>query len=145
MSTEHNKALIHQFFIQAEQRNFAAIMDLLAPNFVAHLGGATSPLDRATFRQATETFHAAFANERLIIEDQVAEGERVATWWICTATHTGELQDLPPTGRPVRFTGINLDRIVNDRIAEHRTMFDQMGLLQQLGMMPDRSIGDSAD
>jgi steroid delta-isomerase-like uncharacterized protein len=135
VSTANNKALIRQWLAEVERREFDAAFARLAPHFVAHLAGAAEPLDRAAFRAYTETFHATFTNERILIEEQVAEGDRVATRITYTAVHSGELPGIPPTGKPVSITAIHIDRIVDGQIVERTVLLDQTSLMAQLDLI----------
>ena len=57
----------------------------------------------------------------------------MATRWTLTGTHQGAFQGIPPTGRPVKFTGIEFNRVVDGQFAEHWSMFDNVALLRQIG------------
>ena len=74
---------------------------------------------------------------QLIVEDQIAEGDKVATRWRMCGTHSGaEFMGMPPTGRKVDVTGISIDRLVKGKIAEHWSAEDALGMMQQLGIVP---------
>ena len=135
MSTTNNKALIRQWLAEVERRDFDIAFARLDPQFVAHLAGAAEPLNRTAFRVYTEMFHAAFTNERIIVEEQVAEGDTVATRFTYTAMHSGELPGIPPTGKPVRVMGAHIDRIVDGKIVERTVILDQTTLIAQLGVI----------
>jgi predicted ester cyclase len=72
------------------------------------------------------------------VEDQIAEGDRVATRWTTRGADTGKLNDFPATGKVATVTGIWLDRLASGKIAEAWTNYDQMGLLEQLSVIPPR-------
>jgi steroid delta-isomerase-like uncharacterized protein len=135
VSTTSNKALIRQWLAEVERREFDAAFARMAPEFVAHLAGAAEPLDRSAFRAYTETFHAAFTNERILVEEQVAEGDMVTTRITYAAVHSGELAGVPPTGKPVRITGIHIDRIVDGQIVERTVLLDETSLMAQLDLI----------
>jgi steroid delta-isomerase-like uncharacterized protein len=136
MSFQENKAVVRRFMEQVARGELDSALALLAPEAVVHLAGAPGPLDRDAFGQFGRAFHAAFGDERLTIEDQIAEGDRVVTRLTETARHVGAFQGLPPTGRTVRMTGIWIDRVVGGKILERWSEFDQLGMLQQLGALP---------
>jgi SnoaL-like polyketide cyclase len=77
-----------------------------------------------------------FRDWNITIDDQIAEGERVATRWTASATHTGPVMGMPPTGKPVRVTGVNVARFAEGEIVESWFNFDMLTLLQQLGAIP---------
>ncbi len=78
----------------------------------------------------------AFPDSQLPVEDQIAEGDKVVTRWTCRATHTGEFQGMPPTGKYTTMTGTTIFRIANGKLVEGWTNADMLGLLQQLGAIP---------
>jgi len=136
MSTEQNKALIRQQYQEIDRKGFANAVELLAPNFVAHLPGAPGPMNLEAFRQYAAAFDAGFPGYRHAIEDQIAEGDKVVTRITWHGTHTGNFQGLPPTGKQVTMTAMNIHRIANGKIVEHRAEFDALGMMQQLGVIP---------
>jgi predicted ester cyclase len=66
----------------------------------------------------------------------IAEGDRVATKKTLTGTHTAEFNGIPPTGKQVSITYIDILRLRNGKIVEHWLSMDQMGFMQQLGVLP---------
>lgn len=85
-------------------------------------------------RRFTELARAAFPDLELTVEQQVAEGDLVATRWRATGTHTGPFLGLAPTGRRATWTGVWLQRVAGGRIAEGQDwgVWDRAGLLDQL-------------
>ena len=81
-------------------------------------------------------FLSAFPDTQMTVEDELADGDKVATRWTATGTHTGELMGIPPTGKQVTVTGMDINRLVGGKIVEHWGEFDQMGMMQQLGVVP---------
>ena len=81
-------------------------------------------------------FTTGFPDSRISIESCIAEGDTVVTRWTLTGTHEGVFQGIPATGRPVRFAGIEFNRVVNGRLVQHWAMFYNLALLQQIGAMP---------
>ena len=73
---------------------------------------------------------------RLTFNDQVAEADRVASRWTIRGTHKGDLMGIAPTNKQVTVTGIVVRRIAGGKIAEAWENFDQLGLMQQLGVVP---------
>ena len=85
------------------------------------------------YRQFLTSVVAAFPDGRWTIEDQVAEGDKVATRWTFIGTHQGEIMGFAPTGRQVRLSGMMMDHIVGGKIAEEWEEYDNIGMVQQLG------------
>lgn len=80
--------------------------------------------------------HKGFPDFKIEIKRRISDSDEVAAEWICTGTHTGVFQGIPPTGRRVTVYGTSLSRIRDDKIAEERAYFDRLDLLQQLGVIP---------
>jgi predicted ester cyclase len=88
-------------------------------------------------RQQFEAFRAAFPDFRAVIHDQIAEGDKVVTRKIFHGTHRGELMGIGPTGREVQIEVIDIVRVEGGQIVEHWNVVDRLGLLQQLGALPE--------
>jgi predicted ester cyclase len=88
-------------------------------------------------------FITAFPDLNVTNEDLVAEGDFVMQRWTSHVTHNGPLLGNPPTGKKVTLQGINLFRINNGKIAERWGVFDAMGLMQQLGVVPGGPGGEA--
>jgi predicted ester cyclase len=88
-------------------------------------------------KQFAATFRSAFPDLTCAIEDQIAEGDRVATRFRAQGTHEGETEELgPPTGKRVEITGITLERFSEGRVVESWDSYDAMGMMRQLGYIP---------
>ena len=135
MSTEENKALSRRWRELCDQHNPSAA-EYLAPNAVVHLPGAPGPLNREQVLGLLDRFYAAFPDLHHTVEDQVAEGDTVATRMTLRGTHHGEFQGIPPTGKPIVVSLIGIDRFENGQFAEQWSQLDTLGLLQQLGVIP---------
>jgi predicted ester cyclase len=138
MSTEENKTVSRRFHAAFDKGNQGpqALYEELASNFVAHFPGVPGPLDREGFRQLGNVFTSAFPQSQTTIDDEIAEGDKVVSRWTYRAVHRGEFQGIPPTGKQVTMTGLTLLRIAGGKIVEHWVELDQLGLLQQLGVVP---------
>ena len=136
MSTEDNKAVVRRFYETLNRADLAALDDVLAPNYVAYFAGIPTPIDRAAFTQVMGASLMAFPDLHHTVEDLVAEGDKVAPRLTLQGTQQGEFQGLPPTGRQVTFTGINLMRLEDGKIVEHWSNGNTLGMLQQLGAIP---------
>lgn len=83
-------------------------------------------------RRFVRFFRDSFGDIHMTIDLMVAEGDRVAVRWIADATHIGEFNGIPPSGRRVTFSGISVHRIRDGKIAETADEIDFLGLLQQV-------------
>jgi steroid delta-isomerase-like uncharacterized protein len=78
---------------------------------------------------------AAFPDLQVAVEDLVAEGERLVTRYSVRGTHKGDLMGIPATGREISITGVAIDRFENGLSVEHWEIIDQLGMMQQLGVV----------
>ena len=78
----------------------------------------------------------AFLDIRVAVEDQVAERDKVVSRWTATGTHTGDLMGIPPTGRRVDISGVTINRFSGGKIVEDWYQSDDLGMMQQLGVVP---------
>ncbi len=136
MSTEENKALVRRLFEESAVGNLAVMDEVLADDIVDHSAWEGQAPGREGYKQALSYVFAAFPDARTLVEDQIAEGDKVVTRWTIRATHQGEFLDVPATGKQVTVTGISIHRIAGDKIVEEWTNLDMLGLLQQLGAIP---------
>jgi steroid delta-isomerase-like uncharacterized protein len=81
-------------------------------------------------------YRAAFPDLHFKVEEQTAEGDTVVTRWSSGGTHKGPLMGIPPTGKSASVTGVTIDRFANGKIVSSWAIFDQMGTMQQLGIIP---------
>jgi steroid delta-isomerase-like uncharacterized protein len=136
MSTEENKAVVRRWIEAYNDRDTQGEAAARTPDFVAHVPAAPGPLDSAAWTQFTTAFSAAFPDLRLAVEDIVAEGDRVVARVAFRGTHRGAFMGIPPTGKDVAFSSIEVDRMAGGLVAEHWVELDLLGLLQQLGAIP---------
>jgi steroid delta-isomerase-like uncharacterized protein len=114
------------------------VLDLVADDYVMHVPGAAGPLrGRDGYRQFITTYLTGFPDGTTTVDDQIAEGEIVATRWTGRGTNTGELMGIPPTGRQVTIEGISYSRIADGMARETLIIWDNLALLQQLGVVPE--------
>jgi len=134
---EGNEEIVRRFSEEVWTRhNLDAIDELVAPDCIGW-----SPTDGEIrgpdgFRQLAERYLTAFPDTSWRIDRIVADGEWVSSYWTATGTQSGELMGIAPTGKQVTVQGMSLDRIVNGKFVESHTVFDALGLLQQIGAIP---------
>ena len=112
-----------------------ALIDEFFPDCV-YRGPAVGELRGEAYKQFLTQVLAAFPDGRWTVEDQVAEGDKVATRWSFTGIHRGNLMGIAPTGNQVKTSGVMIDRIVGGKIAEEWEEYDALGMMQQLGAVP---------
>lgn len=115
--------------------NYAMLSDFVADDIVIHAPGEDI-LGPDGIRQFYGALRRAFPDLHFTIEDLLVDGDRVATRWTATGTHEGEFQGIAPTGQSIRLTGIDIDRLVDGKVVECWPEANELGLLQQLGVIP---------
>lgn len=133
MSTEENKQVVRRWIAEAwENKNLDVIDELHAADYVGHIVGTPGPVrGREAFKQLFATYFAAFDLHRRN-EFLVAEGDKVVAYDTYRVKHTGEFAGIPPTGKELTATGIDIYRIVDGKIVEQWYEMDFTGVLQQL-------------
>ena len=133
--TEMNKALALQTMEALHQRDLDGVRDNMSSD-ARFYGWAPEPLDADGHKAFMSALLMAFPDSSIIIDDVIAEGDRVAVRHRLQGTHQAELQGVPPTGRPVEVSAIVIFRIQNGVIAEAWLNADIMGMMQQIGVVP---------
>ena len=137
MSTETNKAVVHRYVEDGYNAgNMAVIDELFATEFVNHDPSVPTVRDLEGLKQLILAQHAAFADVRTTIEDLVADRDKVVKRFTVRGTHTGDFNGIPPTGKQFTLEGIDILRLVDGKIQEIWIAYDMLGVLQQLGVMP---------
>ena len=136
--SEQNKAIVRRLFAELWSNGNLSLADqLFTPNYTHHDSsspdfghGPESERKRATL------YRNAFPDLHLTIEDIIAEGDTVMTRWTCRGTHKGDLNGIAPTGKQVTISGMTVARLANGKLAEGYVNWDALGLMQQLGVVP---------
>lgn len=136
--SQENKALVQRFTEECwNLGDLNVVYEVYAPSFIAHDPGRPeeerSPEDAKHF---VGMYRSAFPDGHAVVDDLISEGDRVAYCWTYRGTHQGELMGIDPTGKQVTIVGITIYRISGGKVEEEWNNFDQLGLLQQLGVAP---------
>ncbi len=134
MSTEDNKAIARRWNEELWKGNPAIFDECIASNCDFH--GASSQ----ELQEIVNEFRHAFPDVILIVEEMIAEGDKVVSRWTIHGTHKGELMTpygrVAPTGKQVTYTGISINRFADGKIVDDRFEGDVLGLFQQIGALP---------
>jgi predicted ester cyclase len=135
VSTDENKALVRRFYAELDNLNLGVIDELIADDFVNH-SPPPFPVEpgREGLKQAFELFQRATPGTHEIL-DQLAEGDKVVTRLRAVGTHEGDLPGIPRTGNRLAITATVVHRIENGKIVEKWSDRNELGLLQQLGVL----------
>jgi steroid delta-isomerase-like uncharacterized protein len=135
MSLEENKKIVRRYQEIYNSNNLDTLVEVVSEDILTPriMPGIPSGIEGA--KAAHRIMLAGFPDYQTIIDDMLAEGDKVAARITMTGTHKGEFMGIPPTGKHVSFTGIYIARIANGKIVEHWGEEDGVGLLQQLGVM----------
>ena len=137
MSTEQNKSAARNWIENGwNAKNPDEFDNYFSPELVNHGLPPNMPQGLEGTKMFASMFFSAFPDTHIHIDDLLAEGDRVVTRWSAHGTHRGELMGIPPTGKTVNMSGIAIDRFEGGKSVEHWEIFDQMGLMQQLGVIP---------
>jgi steroid delta-isomerase-like uncharacterized protein len=135
LSTETNKAIVRRYFEQVfNEQRYDLVDEFLAESIELHGSGLPPGLE--TVKQFFTAFATSFPNGQTIIEDVVAEGNRVVARITFKGMHLREMQGIPATGKMVNLPGITIFRMDNGKIAEGWMVNDNLGMMQQLGVIP---------
>ncbi len=139
MSTEENKAILRRFYDEVfSQGKYDVLDEICAPDYVSHSPSTLPgvPNDREGQRQIIMAYRKAVPDIHFTIEDVVAEGDKVFCRWSSTGTNTGEVPGMPATGKFTTVKGVDIERVQDGKLVEGWGLFDRLGMLQQLGVLP---------
>jgi steroid delta-isomerase-like uncharacterized protein len=136
VSAEENKALARRSWEAAV--NLDILDEVYAPDVVWHEPDRDlQGLEQA--KQYVTMYKTAFPDLQATVEDVIAEGDKVVTRYTVRGTHEGEIEEFgPPTGRQIAIEGITIHRIEGGKIVEEWEAYDNLSVLQQLGLAPEQ-------
>ena len=139
MSLDGNKAMARRANAIWASGNTDKFEDIFTASYLNHqepdIAGGVSSKNFQVYKDLLGVYHATFSNSHNEVLMQIAEGDWVATRWRFTATQTSEYRGVQPTGKELSWTGIQIDRIENDKIAESWDDWDKYNLFAQLGLV----------
>ena len=127
------RRFVQEVFVEGRKD---AVDELASDDFVSH--GMPSQGDgRVALKEAIDRVGSALTDTVFEIHDTIAQDDRVAVRLTASATQTGTFMKLPPSGKRYTIDEIHIFRVRDGRVAEHWHQFDQVGMMQQLGAMPE--------
>jgi steroid delta-isomerase-like uncharacterized protein len=137
--SEDNKALARSSWEEVvNKQNPQAIDEVYAPDFVWHEPDEDIQGSEQA-KQFVSMYFAAFPDINVTVEDVIAEGDKAVTRWTIRGTHRGELMGIAPTDKHIELKGITIHRIEGGKIVEEWERYDNLGMMQQLGVVEQPS------
>ncbi|MFO1371491.1 MAG: ester cyclase [Candidatus Competibacteraceae bacterium] len=142
---EQNKAIVRRAIEEGwNPANLVVIDELYAADFIFHQESGEAMRGLGSFKTWIATIHSALPDIRYRIEAMYAEGDKVATRYTVRGTHQGDFRGLPATGKTLDLTGHLIHRVVDGKKTEGWGIWDTLGLLTQLGVIPPVRLGGGA-
>jgi predicted ester cyclase len=132
MSTQENKAISNRVVEAIGKGDLNALDEFMAPELAEE------------FKRDVAEIRRAFPDYAGTNVEQIAEGEKVANRFVFLGTHLGEFEGVAPTGKRVEFIGHSIERVVDGKIVESWIEVDMMGVMQQLGVVPQPGQSEEA-
>jgi steroid delta-isomerase-like uncharacterized protein len=137
MSAEESKATMRRYFGVFEEGDIDLLDELLAPEYVNHSPATPDlPTGPEGVKGVVAMFRSGMPDLRVLVEDMIAEGDKVVTRYTLEGTHEGELFGVPPTGQRLSIESISVERVSEGKIREHWRITDSLDMMQQLGVIP---------
>ena len=136
MSESANRDLVLGFVDRAlNQKDLSVGDEILDGDVIFHTTGGGQVKGIDGWKGYASMFITAFPDLQFRVEDTIAEGDRVVLRWSGEGTHSGQLRDVPASGRSVKFTGIAIYRVAEGKLAELWGEIDMLGLMKQIGAL----------
>jgi steroid delta-isomerase-like uncharacterized protein len=137
--SDQNKNVVRRLFDELWNKGTLQVADeIIAPTYQHH-DSSTPDLGKGpeSEKKRVNLYRGAFHDFRLNIEDLYAEGETVVARWSCRGVHKGDLNGIAPTNKQFAITGMTICRFDHGKIVEGFVNWDALGLLRQLGIVPE--------
>ncbi len=135
MSTEGNKAIVRRIFDEfLNTGNPDAADELFAADFVNHSPGRGASPDREGMKKFITSLRTTFPDLKMVPDDMIAEGDRVAIHITISGTHQGEIAGAAPTGKRITWAAFSVLRFADGRAIERWNISDELDLMRQLGI-----------
>jgi predicted ester cyclase len=136
MSTEDNMKLVRHITERGlNAGDVSFVDDVFAPDYVVHARGLDLPPGPGAFKAAVGFWRRSFPDFHCKIEHMIADGEYVAHRFSTTGTHTGQLGQMPPTGKEFHVSGVDMHRVVDGKVVESWISDDMPRILMEIGAL----------
>ena len=129
-----NKEVVREFLAALDRQDFDHLRELLADDFVLHMVKGPNRVGRDAAFEVIRGFYGSFPDYTHVIEEMIAEGNRVAIRLNYRGTHQGDFQGIASTGTQVSYAGAQMITVVDGVITEGWFLDDDLDLMSQLGM-----------
>ena len=136
MSNVENAVIAREFLTAIAAGDQAAFERVISPNWVNHDPSLPPFSGLAGVQQLSGIFRTAFPDIKMVFEDMLADGDKVAGRFVLTGTNTGSLMGMPPSGKSVNVTATGILQIQGGKVTETWVNLDTLGLMQQVGAIP---------
>ena len=136
LKLEENKAILNRLAEQFNKKDIIGFENCYSPEVVYHGTGELTNAGRQDFVQFMSAFFAAFPDSNVTVDDLVTESDQVSYRMTIRGTHTGEFMGIPATKKTITVRAIGIARVSGGQIIEEWVNFDEMGMMQQLGVIP---------
>jgi len=138
MSTEtpkeiENKSILNHFYEEWSKQNFSILDEV----FSTEVHYQTPSMELHNLDELKNLFNGyslAFHDSKLTVQDQIAKDDIVVTKFVFEGVHKGKFEELPPTGNKIKIEGVSIDRLVNGKIVDEWEVYDELGMMKQLGL-----------
>jgi steroid delta-isomerase-like uncharacterized protein len=119
------------------KRKLEAVSDLFSPSHALRDNNSSgSSVGPEAYKIQVAMYLAAFPDLRFVVEDTVAEKDKLVTSWTISGTHKGEFLGVRPTNKKITIEGITIHYLANGKIIDSNVSWDALGLMRQLGVFP---------
>ncbi len=131
------KQIVRRLIEEPWTGNIDVIDEFIGSGYIGYDPSAPEPISGPDgARTQIQQYIDGFPNGRITVDDQIAEGDKVASRWTARGTQTGEVAGIAPTGREVTVSGLTISRLEDGMVVEEWTTWDTLGMLVQLGAIP---------
>lgn len=136
---EHIKSIVTDYYakMDALQGDFTKMSEVFNEHMIFHFPGVPGPMNVEEFQGPAQGIYAGFSDFRHTIEDFIIDDNKVACRVNINGTHDGNFQGIPATNKSIAISGITIFRIDNNKLSEHWVSVDMMGLMVQIGAIPN--------